>query len=498
MALGPRLELRTSQTLQLTPQLVQSIKLLQLNNLELAAFVEDELEKNPFLEQEVIQEEIPQADEAASDAEPSDWLHDDLTPSQSALETELDMNLGNVFDDDNHRTSDFSEIGLSPKLPTDLSLSTDDDEFEFDRWLSEEITLADHLIAQLGVLKIDAITYNLCEHIIGLLDERGYLRENLSDLAAQFGLDEAQIEKALNHVQSLEPTGVGARNLAECLTLQLIEKNRFDPCMAALLQNLNLLIDRNHPKLRKICNVDEDDFSQMLLEIKELNPSPGLAFYSSQMQIRVPDIILKQAEDGGWIVEMNEEVLPKLLLNQQYAVHLQKNSMKAEEKSFFTDAYQSASWLIRSMEARTKTILKVATEIVRQQDEFFHYGMVKLKPLTMKQIADLVELHESTISRVVAHKTILSPRGIFDMKFFFTQSVGGENQDQSQSAESIRWRVKNLVDSEDPKSILSDDAIVELLKQQGVEVARRTVAKYRDMLSIPPSSERRRLKSLRA
>lgn len=525
MALGPRLELKTSQTLQLTPQLVQSIKLLQLNNLELAAFLEQEMEKNPFLDQDdqqdaLTEEASPQESlqslhedsefEQSFSAEFQDgsapsglegaaepWLAETLTTS-SSLEMAQDMGteLDNVFE--THENDDTWLHNLSRQgavLPQDMSQSDPAEAWDWDRLGHPDTTLAEHLQGQLRLCDIPKNTQKIADYIIGLLDEAGYLREPLGQIALALGADNNDVEAALACVQSLEPTGVGARDLAECLALQLREKNRLDPAMAKLLENLDQLMARDHTRLQRLCGVDAEDFADMLTELRQLNPKPGARFAEGRTGVTEPDVIVREAHDGSWCVEMNEDLLPRVLVNQSFVATVDRKNLTAQDKSYLSEALQSAHWLVRAMESRAKTILKVATEMVRYQDAFLSHGVAYLRPLTLRQLAENVGLHESTVSRVTAHKTILTPRGLFEMRFFFTNAVGEDGE--GQAAESIRWHIKELIDAEAPTRILSDDALVHKLKERGIEVARRTVAKYREAMNIPSSVERRRLKALR-
>jgi len=296
-------------------------------------------------------------------------------------------------------------------------------------------------------------------------------------------------------VQTFEPTGVGARDLAECIALQLRERDRYDPAMQALVANLPLLAKRDFAQLRKICGVDEEDRADMPQEIRRLDPKPGRSFGGAAIQPVIPDVTVRRGNDGSWLVELNAEGLPRVLVNQTYAARVSRPGLAATEKTYIAECLQSANWLTRSLEQRARTILKVASEIVKQQDAFFARGVEHLRPLNLKMVADAIGMHESTVSRVTSNKYLSSPRGLFEFKYFFTASIPAQSGGDSHSAEAVRFKIKQLIDQEPPDDVLSDDAIVLRLKEANVNIARRTVAKYRESLRIPSSVERRREKA---
>jgi len=296
----------------------------------------------------------------------------------------------------------------------------------------------------------------------------------------------------LNIVQGFDPPGVCARNLTECLAIQLKEKNRFDPAMAALVGRLDLLAKRDLASLRRICGVGDEDLAEMIAEIRNLNPKPGLAFGFTQVQPIVPDVYVRPGPDGGFIVELNSDTLPKILVNQRYHAELSKNAKAEGAKTYLAENLQSATWLMRALDQRAKTILKVAMEIVKQQDAFFVRGVQHLRPLNLKTIADAISMHESTVSRVTANKYIATNRGIFELKYFFTSSIASSDGGDAHSAEAVRDRIKHLIEAESANDVLSDDTIVDRLREAGIDIARRTVAKYREAMRIPSSVQRRR------
>ena len=338
----------------------------------------------------------------------------------------------------------------------------------------------------------------IASQIVDQIDQTGYLLEPLETLAERLGVPLKRCEIALELVHGFDPVGVGARNLAECLRLQLREKDRLDPAMAALVDHLDLLAKREFGQLRKVCGVDEEDLADMIAELRRLDPKPGLIFGSTPSEPVTPDVFVRATPDGGWQVDLNSDALPRVVANKSFYARVsgkgQGEGQLKEVRSFIDEAWTNANWIVRSLEQRARTILKVASEIVRQQDAFFTYGVAHLRPLNLKMIAEAVSLHESTISRVTANKFMATPRGLFEMKYFFTTAIAASDGGASVSSEAVRFRIKQLIDAEEPTAILSDDAIVDKLKDIGIDIARRTVAKYREGMGIASSSIRRREK----
>jgi len=507
MALTTRLEFRQSQALVMTPQLMQAIKLLQLSNLDLMAYVEEELEKNPLLERvsddegPALPAEASGSDDAGSgsDIEASgDWMGDDLTTSRNAMEDELGTRLDNVFpedggsgiasarnDDATAAHSEWASVGTGGR---------EDGEYNLEAFVSTEQTLADYLAEQLSLTVTDPARRMIGQHLIDLVDESGYLIGDLQSVADKLGADLKDVEAVLAILQGFDPAGVCARNLMECLAIQLRERNRYDPAMAALLGRLDLLAKRDFAALRKLCGVSDEDLVDMVTEIKQLNPKPGLAFGSATVQPIVPDVFVRAAPDGTFHVELNSDTLPKILLNQIYHARVSKTATASTDKAYLAEKLQSATWLIRALDQRARTILKVSAEIVKQQDAFFVHGVQHLRPLNLKTVADAISMHESTVSRVTANKYMATTRGIFELKYFFTSAIAAADGGEAHSAEAVRHRIKHLIDSESPDDILSDDTIVEKLREAGIDIARRTVAKYREGMRIASSVQRRREK----
>jgi RNA polymerase sigma-54 factor len=296
-------------------------------------------------------------------------------------------------------------------------------------------------------------------------------------------------------LQGFDPVGVAARDLAECLSIQLKAKDRLDPAMAALLARLDLAARRDIAGLSAICGVEAADVADMLVEIRALTPKPGLAFGSEPVQPVIPDVFVKEGPDGAWHVELNADTLPRLLVNSRYYAKVSAGARDKEAKAYLTECLNNANWLVKSLDQRARTILKVSSEIVRQQDGFLTYGVRHLRPLNLRTIAEAISMHESTVSRVTSNKYISTPRGVFELKYFFTASIQSVNGAEAHSAEAVRDRIREMIENESESDILSDDRIVALLTADGVNIARRTVAKYREAMRIPSSVERRRLKS---
>jgi RNA polymerase sigma-54 factor len=368
----------------------------------------------------------------------------------------------------------------------------DTGDYNLEAFVSAEETLADHLAEQLSLSVADPAQRMIGQYLIDLVDEAGYLAGDLSAVAAKLGAPLSDIEAVLRILQSFDPPGVCARTLNECLAIQLRERDRFDPAMQALVEHLELLARRDIAALRKICGVDDEDLVEMIAEIRRLNPKPGLAFGSTLVQPIVPDVFVRPGPDGGWLVELNSDTLPKVLVNQSYYSEVTKTARNPTEKAYLADCLQTATWLIRALDQRARTILKVAAEIVRQQDAFFALGVRHLRPLNLKTVADAISMHESTVSRVTANKYMATNRGIFELKYFFTSAIAASDGGEAHSAESVRDRIRQLIDEESPHGVLSDDTIVERLREAGIDIARRTVAKYREAMRIPSSVQRRR------
>jgi RNA polymerase sigma-54 factor len=480
MALSQRLDLRQTQALVMTPQLQQAIKLLQLSHLELAAYVDTELEQNPLLERDEAPAdgEAPAATPEAGDAEHVEAVEAWHEVAGSDGEGNLDL----AGDPDAwHSTRSRPDGG--------------DDLPGIEQTLVRPETLRDHLQAQLAIELDDPVDRVIGAHLVDLVEDSGYLTADLAAVAEILGCDVARIEATLQKLQRFDPAGIFARNLAECLALQLKERDRYDPAMQALIAHLPLLAQRDAAALMRICGVDAEDLADMVAEIKALNPKPGLAFDPVTADPVVPDVFLRAQPDGSWLVELNSDTLPRVLINNRYYAEVSGAARNKKEREYLSERYQSASWLVKALHQRATTILKVAREIVRQQEGFLRHGVQYLRPLVLRDIAQAIGMHESTVSRVTANKYIATPRGTFELKYFFTSAIAASNGGMALSAEAVRFRIKSLIDQES-KDVLSDDKIVEILLKEGVDIARRTVAKYREAMHIPSSVQRRREKAL--
>ncbi|MBV9693404.1 MAG: RNA polymerase factor sigma-54, partial [Alphaproteobacteria bacterium] len=368
------------------------------------------------------------------------------------------------------------------------------DEDALESSISANLTLKDHLEAQLALAALTPDKRLIGLALIDAVDEAGYLRADLEEMAERLGTARAAVEEVLRVLQGFDPVGVAARDLAECLSLQLKAKDRLDPAMATLLTRLDLVARRENAALSAICGVDAEDVADMIAEIRGLTPKPGLAFGGEPVQPVIPDVFVRESNDGAWQIELNSETLPRLLVNSRYYAKVSSGARDKDSKAYLTECLNTANWLVKSLDQRARTILKVASEIVRQQDGFLTYGVRHLRPLNLRTVADAIQMHESTVSRVTSNKYIATPRGVFELKYFFTASIQSVNGAEAHSAEAVRDRIREMIERESGRDILSDDRIVALLTADGVNIARRTVAKYREAMRIPSSLERKRSK----
>ncbi|QIQ87734.1 RNA polymerase factor sigma-54 [Erythrobacter sp.] len=490
MALGPRLDLRQSQSLVMTPQLQQAIKLLAASNLELETYIGEALEANPLLEAGgTASEERDEPDDAPREEFDSDRL---IAAGEGEGDAPLDLDPAAL--DRERDTGDGDSGDWSGALSTSGAASGEDYP-DLEQLGAAETTLGEYLLAQVGAAARDERQAFVARHIIGLLDDAGYLGFDLDAIAYDLGADRGAVEDALALVQSLDPAGVGARSLAECLAIQAREADRYDPCMAKLIDNLDLLARGEIARLRRMCEVDEEDFADMLRELRGYDPKPGLAFAPSRVDAVVPDVILSANGTGGWDIAINEDTLPRLVVNRSYYVEISTSAADRESQGWLKEKLADAHWLIRALDQRQKTILKTAAEIVRRQDGFFRHGVSELRPLTLREVAEKIEMHESTVSRVTSNKYLACDRGTFELKYFFSSGVASSDGEGA-SSEAIKARIRALCEAEDPKKILSDQKLADLLKEEGFDLARRTVAKYREAIGIGSSAERRRAKKI--
>ena len=515
MALSHRLSLKQQQSLVMTPQLQEAIKLLQMSNIELTAYVEEELEQNPLLEREEAGR-----DDAGTAGEPEGLADDSGTSDDFELgdgmdspvdsmelanaesmpaegDSPLDTNYDNVWDSGNSpATADTAptsyDVGSTgPGGRTDFS----DIDNSIESRIGDNITLRDHLTGQLNIDIQNPADRIIGLYLIELLDEVGRFAGNCEEVADRLGCDIARVETVLEKMQRLDPSGIFARDLKECFEIQLREKDRLDPTMQTLLDNLHLFEKYDRPAILKVCRIDEEDFQEMMADLRSLNPRPASLFEHEIAQPVTPDILMRLHADGGWQVELNTETLPRVLINRQYYSHVGRGAHKKKDQEYLTDQLNSANWLVKALHQRATTILKVATEIVRQQDAFFVHGVSHMRPLILRDVAEAISVHESTVSRVTSNKYMASPRGIFELKYFFSASLSSADGGVAHSAEAVRFRIKGLCDAETADTVLSDDDIAARLREGGVDIARRTVAKYREAMNIPSSVKRRRMKA---
>ncbi|TLW99696.1 RNA polymerase factor sigma-54 [Rhizobium sp. MHM7A] len=510
MKLSANLLQRQTQSLVMTARLRQSIQLLQMTHFEVNQFIAQEVEQNPLLEFPYNDDDeaggeaeddryAHQPEDAGSDdgydnrteALSSDWYDNGGSASTSRLNDELDANYTNVFPDDGApQRLDAPELVSQWKS---MPGSGEGADYDLDDFVAGQVSLRDHLAQQIPFVLPDMADRLIAQNFVDQLDDCGYLQADIVEAGERLGASLAQVERVLAILQGLDPPGVFARSLAECLTIQLMQKDRYDPAMQALVENLELLARRDFATLKRLCGVDEEDLLDMLGEIRQLNPKPGSGYEASVSEAIMPDVIVRASSDGGWLVELNPDTLPRVLVNQSYFSRVTKTK-DAEVQAFLSNCMQTANWLTRSLDQRANTIMKVSSEIVRQQDAFLLHGVDHLRPLNLKTVAEAIEMSESTVSRVTSNKYMLTPRGLFELKYFFTVSISAVAGGDSHSAEAVRHKIRALILQESAEAVLSDDDIVDMLRKGGVDLARRTVAKYREAMNIASSVQRRREK----
>lgn len=481
--ISQRLDLRQSQNLVMTPQLQQAIKLLQLNNVELAEFIDGEIAQNPLLEK-IAPEGEAESIEQNAPSEDRDHVQEGFDEGWT----------GNEAEPPRGSTTDFDPGTAQAGAGGSRNFDSLDEAFE--NSLTRPETLREHLLEQLHMMLDDPRERLIGALLIDMVDEAGYLRDGYDVLAEKLGADEARIESLLERMKRFSPSGVFARDLKECLALQLEEQGKLDAPMKIMLDHLDLLAKHDMETLSQKCGVNTLYLLDMIGDIKSLNPKPASNFEHVLVQTAIPDVLMRRlpkSMGGGWRVELNTETLPRVLVNNEYYTQVSQGAKDKKDREYITTQLNNANWLVRSLDQRAQTILKVASEIVELQDGFFNYGIEFLKPLTLKDIAEAISMHESTVSRVTGNKYIGTPRGIFELKYFFSTALVSADG-TAHSSESIKARIKAMVDAEKPDDVLSDDTIVEMLQKEGIDIARRTIAKYRDILGIPSSVQRRKQK----
>ena len=491
MSLAPRLDLRQSQSLVMTPQLQQAIKLLALSNLEVEAFIAEEIEKNPLLEgsgtsdEESAEPHEEVAESANPDAEPAmaDTL---LENGGDANEAALDVD----FEAETFHHDSASDGGGSG-----TGSGATDDGIDFDSFACAGGSLCDHLVSQAGEV-FSGVDLAIALQLIDAIDDAGYLTVATFDIAHRLAISAREVERVLGVIHNFDPVGVGARSLSECLMLQAKEADRYDPCMALLIDNLELLALGRIAQLQRLCGVDDEDMSDMIRELRAYDPKPGLRFGTTRIESVTPDVFVTEGKKG-WRIEINSASLPRVLLDRKYYAELSEGAHDKASKTWLSECLASANWLVKALDQRQRTIIKVATEIVKQQEGFFRHGVAHLKPLTLRTVADVVGLHESTISRVTSNKYLSCARGVFELKYFFTSGIASsEVGGEAASALAVKAAIRTLIAEEAADAILSDDTLVDLLKVKGFDLARRTVAKYREALGIGSSVQRRRARAI--
>jgi len=483
MGLGPRIDIRVSQQLVMTQQLQQAIKLLALSNLELEAVIAEELAKNPLLEARpgeggasgdtIIREDREFGDEASDPSGSDEMIGTKLGTEDSAVDMDWQAAALEV--------DSFADVGGG---------SGGEEAFDFDRLEGGGSGLAEHLLAQLQ--GVGGTLGRLAGMIVNELEETGYLDTSLKIIAEEAEASLKEAEEALELVQSLDPPGVAARNLEECIALQAKAADRYDPAMARLIANLDLLAKGRMSDLRRICGVDEEDLADMVRELRAYDPKPGCRFADKEPEAITPDVFVRRTS-AGWLVELNSAALPRVLVNRRYHAELKRGPQDKSSKAWLGECLASANWLVKALDQRARTIIKVASEIVKQQHGFFEQGVSALRPLTLAKVAEAIEMHESTVSRVTSNKYLACDRGMFELKYFFGSGVASEGGEGA-AAEAVKAAIKDIIDDE--ADVLSDDAIAALLKDKGMDVARRTVVKYREAMGIGSSIQRRRQRKM--
>ncbi len=507
MALSPKLALRQSQSLVMTPQLMQSIRLLQMTHAELSQFVDEEVERNPLLEiasDPIISLPMDRTEASAPDgdvdfdAAPEDWVHTKLD-SAEAMSENFDAPMDNVFSEEPGTLDALSpDMAAQWKSAQGNGSGSEGSDFDIGDVTAAPITLRDHVAEQIAFTFADPSDRFIATELADALDDTGYLRADIDDVANKLGAPRDQVAHVLVQLQTFDPPGLFGRSLSECLAIQLRFKDRLDPAMATLLENLELLAKRDFQQLKRLCAVDDADILDMLAEIKALDPKPGTLFQSGMIDAIVPDVSVRAAHDGSWLIELNPAALPRVLVNQNYYTTVSSSAQTAQDKEFLNGCLQTANWLTRSLDPRARTIWKVAKEIVKQQDGFLIHGVSHLRPCNLKMVADAIKMHESTVSRVTANKFMDTPRGVFELRYFFTTALASSEGGETHSASSVRHTIRQMIEQEGNKDVLSDDQIVDALVKNGVDIARRTVAKYRESMNIPSSVQRRREKRANA
>lgn len=487
MGLGPRLDLRQSQSLVMTPQMQQAIRLLALSNLEIESFIAEEIERNPLLETGSAEGDELASPDAVEATAASEVEIVNLIGESGGTDSPLDMNPDS--EDFHQDSASDATLGLDGGLGVSSS-GEGGGEFDQENVSGGEVSLYDHLSRQAGA-RLSGPDLLIALQIIEELEETGYFCGSLKGIAERLAVPVADVERVLGIVQSFDPSGIAARSLSECLKIQAREADRYDPAMARLIDNLDYLAKGNLSALKRICRVDDEDLGDMIRELRAYDPKPGCRFLSAdQVNAVTPDVFVA-SKGKGWAVELNSATLPRLLLNRSYYQELSSGPQDRRSKAWLGECLASANFLMKALDQRARTIVKVSSEIVKQQEAFFRQGVAHLRPLTLRAVAEAIGMHESTVSRVTSNKYLSCERGMFELKYFFTSGIQNDAGD-GVSAEAVKSHIKTMISAEDPRRTLSDDQLVDQLRAKGFDIARRTVAKYREAMGIGSSVQRRR------
>jgi len=477
MQISQNLKLKQSQSLVMTPQLQQAIKLLQLNNLELSNLINKELEENPFLENQNSEEAVDVQEEKTNE----------IDESFSSGESQSDE----------PKNEDYENRWDVETSSMNYSRNTNNESLDpgsiVEQTYAEKVTLKSILTNQAHLEFSDEKDRRISEILIDYIEPSGWFLQSLDEIESFSGFESDAIESVLKRMQKFEPSGVFARNLKECLSIQLQNTDPFSEKNITVVENLELLGEGNLKELQKITGMRDDELKESIKKIRLLNPKPGLKYSDENLDLLSPDVIVMKNNNDEWSVELNNSTLPKITVNNEYIREIESLKCNETDKKFISENINSAKWLIKAIEQRNITTLKISSEIINQQKEFFEKGKKFLKPMILKDVAKKIDMHESTVSRVTSNKLILTPRGIFEMKIFFSASINSMNDGESHSAASVRESLKKLITNEPLNSPFSDEALVSKLQLEGINLARRTVAKYRELLNIPSSSIRRRM-----
>ena len=489
MQLSQSVKLKQKQSLVMTPQLQQAIKLLQLSNLELTQHLQEQVDENPFLE---LQESRNSENTADGSPESAENNKPDVATSDAHVELSS-MSESAALAEDPTAHSDFDnrfDASVVDAPRTSSATAPFDGDFDAISNVSSQDGFYPNLFKQLNLTIEDPRQRLIAGHFVNALEPTGWIGMNVAEIAAASGSREDEAEAVLEQLQTFEPTGLFARDLADCLRLQLVEQGMFSDAFGILLENLELLGRGEIKRLARLIDGTAEDVMEMLKIIRTLNPKPGEFLGIDHLEMPSPDVIVRRRADG-WAVELNRSTLPAVMINEDYADMLEKRRLDEDAKNYSAGALNNARWLKRAVEQRNSTTLKISAEIIRQQTDFLEKGLDYLKPLSLRDVAQAVGMHESTVSRVTTGLLIATPRGGMPLKSFFSVNIASRDSENDTSAAAVRNMVKRLISQEHPGKPLSDEAISKMISDQGIDLARRTVAKYREMLNIPSSSQRR-------